>query len=137
MYRKIIWFIVLATLLSFIFPLRIFADDEKQKLDCEESRIKGELNGKEYHSSGGMILAGVGSGILLGLIGTGIIVAVAAGTHPQPTFIPNRDIINESCYTSGYSNAARKKNIYAALGGGLVGTAVIVTIIAVASTSGN
>jgi hypothetical protein len=137
MYKKIIWFIVLAAFLSFIFPLSIFADDEKRELDCEESKIKGELNGKEYHSSGGMIVAGVSSGILLGLIGTGIIVAVAAGTHPQPDFIPNEDIINESCYISGYSDSARKKNIYGALGGGLVGTAIIVTVIAIASTSSN
>jgi hypothetical protein len=137
MYKKITWFIVLGAFLSFIFPFGIFAEDEKHKLDCEESRIKGELNGKEYHSSGGMMLAGVSSGILLGLIGTGIIVALAAGSHPQPAFIPNEDIINESCYISGYSDAARKKNIYAALGGGLVGTAVLVTIIAIASTSGN
>jgi hypothetical protein len=84
-----------------------------------------------------MVFAGVGSGILLRLIRTGIIVAVAAGTHPQPAIIPNEEIINESCYISGYSEAARKKNIFTALDGGLVGTAVIVTIIAVASSSGN
>lgn len=137
MLTKCIWIIVLPAFLLFIFPTGVLADDEEQELDCAESRIKGELNGREYHSSGGMIAAGVGSGIILGLIGTGIIVAVAAGTDPQPAFIPNEDIINESCYASGYSDSARKKNIYGALGGGLFGTAVIVTIIAITYSSGS
>jgi len=44
----------------------------------------------------------------LGPIGTGIAVAVAASSSPTPNHIPNKDIINKTCYISGYQKGARK-----------------------------
>ncbi|GAI96595.1 unnamed protein product [marine sediment metagenome] len=85
-----------------------------------------------------MFAAGVGSGFLLGLIGTGVIVAIAASTRPKPNYIPNENIMNEQCYRGDYSEKGRKKNIRGALGGGLIGTAVaVILIVSIASSSGS
>ena len=78
------------------------------------------------HSSAGWFLGGVGSGVLLGLIGTGIITVTAAMSNPQPRLLPAD--VDGSCYINGYAKKAKSKNTWSALGGGLVGTAVFVLV---------
>ena len=91
--------------------------------ECGESRVQGENDAAYQHSSAGWFLAGFGSGIFLGLIGTGVIAGAAAMTKPQPSRIPPKVI--KSCYINGYSRKAKNKNALSALGGGLLGTIVL------------
>jgi hypothetical protein len=73
------------------------------------------------------MLGGVGSGLLLGLIGTGIITGAAASGRPQPPTVPEG--LDAACYREGYSGRAKSKNTVSALTGGLIGTAVWVIIV--------
>ncbi|MCD4828458.1 MAG: hypothetical protein K8R90_03390 [Candidatus Cloacimonetes bacterium] len=84
----------------------------------------------EQHSSSGWFIGGVASGFLLGLIGTAIIAVAASGT--VPAYIP--DEVDAMGYRTGYIDRSKSKNRGAAIGGGLLGTAIIV-IIFVASGS--
>ena len=99
---------------------------------CADSKIKGEADAKARHSGTGWMVGGFFSGVGLGLIGTGIITAVAASTNPQPKTTP--EAVDETCYISGYSGKAGSKNTWSAFGGGLLGTAVIVAILLSASS---
>ena len=94
---------------------------------CLTSVALGSADAKAQHSSPGWVIGGFFSGVALGLIGTGIITAVAASTDPKPQQVPPH--VDGACYVSGYSDAAGTKNAWRAFGGGLAGTAVIVLII--------
>lgn len=94
---------------------------------CLSSVAQGSADAKTQHSSGGWVIGGFFSGVALGLIGAGIITAVAASTDPKPTQIPAH--MDGACYISGYSDAAGKKNAWRAFGGGLAGTVVIVLVL--------
>ncbi len=104
----------------------------KTKLkSCRESRALGKQDAEFQHSSSGWFLGGVGSGILLGIIGTGIITAAGATSNPQPMDVP--EDVMENCYRDGYRSKCRGKNAGSAFGGGLLGTVVIVGIIVASS----
>jgi len=85
--------------------MAIFAEE---KIDYTTSMIKGEADGRQYHKATRAFIGGMQGGLLLGPIGTGIAVAVAASSSPTPNHIPNKDIINKTCYISGYQKGARK-----------------------------
>lgn len=99
---------------------------------CQDDRIRGRSDASVMHGTTGWMLGGFASGLVLGLIGTGVITAVAATGSPQPDLVP--DTTDPSCYREGYSGKARSKNTVSALAGGLVGTAVWVVIV-VSATS--
>jgi hypothetical protein len=120
--RNSMLFKLTAVLMVVLFPSMILADE------CREAEIEGEADAAAQHSSTGWFLGGVGSGLLLGLIGTGVITGAAAMTHPKPEFPASG--FNEKCYFHGYSSKAKKKNVWSALGGGLAGTAIFVIIYA-------
>ena len=67
--------------------------------------------------------AGWAQGLLLSIIGTGIITAVGASSHPEPKEVPAG--YDPACYRDGYESKAKSKNTVSALTGGLVGTAVL------------
>ena len=100
-----------------------------EPMDCNESRAQGELDASMQHKTGGWFFGGVGSGMLLGLIGTGIITLAAGGSNPNPVIYPDEDDVSVTCYVTGYQDKARKKSMWAAAGGGLVGTAVAVLVV--------
>jgi len=114
--------------LSFIFPVSIFAENDEE-LSCEESRIIGEKVAEEEHYIGEFMEKGIFSGIFLPVLGPLILTAVVTNIYPQPSYVPNKETINEICYIDGYSNAARKKNVNRAFVGGLIGSAITGTII--------
>ena len=99
---------------------------------CDEDRVHGRADAATGHHSGGWFWGGVGSGALLGLIGTGIITAVGASSDPQPKEVPAG--YDPACYRDGYHSKAKSKNTMSALTGGLVGTAVFVVIYVAASS---
>lgn len=109
--------------------------------DCTESQIQGKVDAARLHSGASWFLGGVGSsillgvvsstpasGLLLGFIGTGISTGAAAMTNPQPARVPTTTGQNSVCYVDGYMTKAKRENMLSALGGGLVGTAVIMVL---------
>lgn len=101
---------------------------------CEESRAAGENAADLQHSSVGWWLGGVGSGFLLGLIGTGAIWGVSFASSPQPDRVPQGE--HEDCYRRGYKTEAKGANKVGAGVGGLLGTLAIVLVV-VSANSGN
>ena len=93
---------------------------------CLTSQLTGKLDADAQHSSTGYSVAGFCSGVLLGLIGTGVITLVAATTSPDPKYLP--DSASPTCYVDGYHSKARSKNIYSAVGGGILGTMVFLAV---------
>ena len=93
---------------------------------CRESRELGQVNASMQHGYAGWFLGGIGCGVGLGLIGTGLCTGGSALTNPQPRTL--LDGIDENCYRDGYRGRAKKKNILATLGGGAIGTAVWLVI---------
>ena len=88
----------------------------------------GRNHATERHSTAGWLLSGVGCGVGLGLIGTGIIVSGSALTSPQPKLLPND--VDEDCYKYGYRSKAKNRNLISALVGGLAGSAILLAILA-------
>ena len=80
------------------------------------------------------MVGGLASGVFLGLIGTGIMYAVASSSSSDVERVP--DGVDGSCYRAGYSAKARSMNTSSALTGGLLGTAVLVLLV-VSATSGS
>ena len=102
-----------------------------QRGTCEDDRVHGRADASSGHHSGGWFWGGVGSGLLLSLIGTGIITAVGASSDPQPKEVPAG--YDPACYRDGYQSKAKSKNTISALTGGLVGTAIWVVIYSAAT----
>jgi hypothetical protein len=94
--------------------------------DCAHSKAMGKSYADSDHSSTGWFVGGLASGVLLGLIGTGVITIVAAVSNSRPATVPEQ--VEAACYIDGYSGAARGGNTWAALGGGLLGTAIFVVV---------
>ena len=96
---------------------------------CDTSRAMGRNHAADRHSTAGWLLGGVGCGAGLGLIGTGIFVSAGALTSPQLNLIPYD--VDEDCYRDGYRSKAKNKSLISALIGGLTGTAVWLSILAI------
>ena len=102
--------------------------------DCELDRTRGRDAADQLHSGSGWMAGGFVSGILLGLIGTGISWAMASSSSVEVNRVP--DGVEASCYREGYTSKAKGKNSSNALTGGLLGTAVLVLLV-VSATSGS
>jgi hypothetical protein len=101
------------------------AEDGATK-SCQESSMEGTTHADLYHSSAGWWAGGVGSGVVLGLIGTGIVWGISMASNPQTSTNPEK--IDENCYRQAYKNEAKGQNKTGAGVGGLIGTAVILVI---------
>ena len=97
-----------------------------QAAPCDSSNATGRTDANSRHGTVGWFLGGVGAGVGLGLIGTGIITGASALGSPQPRQVPGD--VNENCYREGYRGRAKGKNVKSALLGGLVGTSAWLAI---------
>jgi hypothetical protein len=98
-------------------------------------KMQGKSDGKTI-KTGGSFAGGFAGGVLLGLIGTGI--AVLAQSKPEPPIDKVMAMPADTCrtiYTEAYKSAGKGKKQSSALVGGLVGTAIIVTVILATSSS--
>jgi hypothetical protein len=90
-------------------------------------------------STGGSFAGGLVGGLVLGLIGTGIAYAVQ-GSADVPLVIQVSNQQHGSDYTVGFNQAfaerTKKKKRGSALTGGLVGTGVLVLLVASANSGG-
>ena len=102
------------------------AADTAKMLTCQ---ARGKEAGKRA-STGGSLVGGFAGGVLLGLIGTGIAMAVQGA--PEPPANELYQVGQEDCrlfYTEAYKKKLRGRKRTSALLGGLLGTAVAVVII--------
>lgn len=101
---------------------------------CEDDRARGREAAGDTHSGSGWMVGGLASGLVLGLIGTGIIWAVASSSSSDVDRVP--DGVDGSCYRAGYAAKAKSMNSSSALTGGLLGTLALVVLV-VSATSGS
>lgn len=99
--------------------------------DCDVDRVRGREAAGNTHSGAGWMVGGLASGFFLGLIGTGIITAVASSSSPHAERTPSD--VEQACYRDGYTSKAKNMNTMSALTGGLIGTAALVLVIVSAS----
>ena len=105
---------------------RLLARELTQVATCDASKLQGRTDAGDQHGTVGWMAGGLGAGVGLGLIGTGIMLGMTALSSPKPDAIkPNME---ETCYRDGYKGKGKSKNLVAALLGGLAGTAVWTTI---------
>lgn len=131
---------VCALVLCFAFPAQAFGQVGGEWLlaqnapppavaaekDCNESREVGKADASSRHGNGKWVAGGVVGGLLLSLIGTGVMTALAANSSPQPKDIPAG--VKDTCYMNGFTDKAKSKNTRGALLGGLLGTVVVVAV---------
>lgn len=115
------------------FTYRATAGARVPTLDCDLDRTRGRQAANTLHSGSGWMIGGVASGVLLGLIGTGVITAVAASSSASVNHVPEG--AEPACYRDGYAGRARSMNTTSALTGGLIGTLALVIIVVSASGS--
>jgi len=138
---KHIFIFALAQLLVFAAPFSLALAEEpaptardSTHATWEHGVTDGDLSARMHARSGKWFGYGVGSGLLLGLLGTGIIVGVSQAGRPKP---PPEEILHiadstpqyQTGFADAYSKRAKKKNLGPALLGGLVGTALGVAIV--------
>ena len=107
----------------------------EDKLSCEESMKKGAEIAETEHRPGLWFGIDFGAGFEGAFIGTIIVAAIASSIDPQPTYIPNKEIFDEECYTLGYSKTARKTNVRNAIGGSMLGTAALILVVGIVIAS--
>ena len=98
---------------------------------------QGTLDGQaaaEDKGTAGWAVGGFVSGVGLGLIGTGVTYALAAGSKPKPpanklAAIQSPDANYRLAYQNAYESGVKRKRKRSALVGGLVGTATFVAVI--------
>lgn len=103
-----------------------------------QGRIDGRRQGDQVNTSGRMV-GGLAAGTFLGLIGTGIVYAVASGDAVRmPDDVEasrSRDTGYLMGFEEGYVERVRARRRSSALAGGLLGTGIAVLIIV--SINGN
>ena len=104
--------------------------------DAASTVAAGQADGEtaaRSHGTGGYFVGGLASGVLLGLIGTGITYAVAASsatelTASELTATTAKGPVYQQGYKDGYAKQLKSSRKSSALAGGLLGTAAFVAI---------
>ena len=111
------------------------AEGETQPVQASyaEGLQQGRNAASRHYSSGGWFGGGVACGLLGGLIGTGILAAASQGGTANPPAselvrIQQQDCQFQAGFMRGYDRKANAKALGASVYGGLLGTAVIVTV---------
>lgn len=103
---------------------------DKSEFDCY---ILGKQRAKSMSTSGSS-MGGFAGGVFLGLIGLGLAVALQGDPSVPPHVIPEE----EDCqlpFIQGFQEEGRSRKRSAALTGGLVGTAALVVLVLVTTSS--
>ena len=107
--------------------------------ELARGRLEGQVAAQSRGTSGWAVsgfLAGAGAG----LIGTGVVWAIAAGSDVSPPadrrlLIVNQSAIYQQGFEMGYGEKLKSRRKRSALTGGLVGTAV--AVVAILGSQGN
>ena len=108
---------------------KILGDDENWMM-CHQ---QGKIDGGNI-STAGSTVAGVAGGVILGLIGTGIVVLLQSKSDPPQSSL--QALEGDQCqyaYIEAFKDKSVSKKRTSALIGGLIGTAVFVIIYVSAS----
>jgi hypothetical protein len=133
---------ILTQLLIFISPFSQLLAAEPQpvvtdstQVTMEQGLADGDVAATNHYGSTKWLGYGLGGGFLLGFIGAGVVLAISQSGRPQPSMTEVLKIANGTAqYQHGFGDAyaqrAKKKALSMAIIGGLVGTAVAVTVVA-------
>ena len=145
--RKAVSLVLVATLMTMFCSPAAFAQDfaepdagtEKEQDDAQSPRpdLDGSWTrchalGKEDaqdRGTGGSFVGGLAGGVLLGLIGTGIVVLAQSKSDPPAHLLLEIAEEDETCrytYLESYRSESVSKKRKSALAGGLLGTALFV-----------
>lgn len=116
-------------------PTEAPADLDRESESWMVCHQKGKVDGGNV-SSGGSGVAGFAGGVLLGLIGTGLVVLLQGDSDPKAETMVSLE--GDDCkyaYIEAYQNQSLSKKRKSALIGGLIGTAILVAL--VVSSSGD
>ena len=110
-----------------IIPLAFADDDSTYAHGLFDGRRSATLN----HSGGSWFAGGIASGMLLTIVGTLAITAISSGSDANP---PDMELIRagdmgrdyQMGFAEGYRQEAKSTNMGSALGGGLLGTAILI-----------
>jgi hypothetical protein len=118
----------IALVLIFILPVGLWAQEESvpMKLDYQKGYAQGQTEGSGV-GQGGWMAGGLAGGFLGGCIGGGIVWLVASGD--TPSHIPDGPGEFQRGYIEGYKASTKSKKQQNAMIGGLIGTAVAVTVV--------
>jgi hypothetical protein len=104
---------------------KTFSPDSDSWMSCHQL---GKQDGENI-STGGSVAAGLAGGVLLGLIGTGLVVLLQSDSEPSQLAMNNLE--GDDCryaYIEAYENKSLSKKRSSALIGGLIGTALFVAV---------
>lgn len=102
-----------------------------------KARLDGEMAAMNV-GTGGWFGGGLASGVLLGLIGTGVTWAAAGSSNAalpadRQLLLASQPVEYRQLYEKAYADKVKSKRKSSALKGGLVGTAAFVLLVASAS----
>jgi hypothetical protein len=97
-----------------------------------QAQAEGQLAATSV-GTGAWFGGGFASGLLLGLIGTGVTYAIAANSNAElppdrRLLVMNQPLAYQQAYEKGFADKVRSKRRTSALTGGLLGTATILVI---------
>jgi hypothetical protein len=112
------------------------------KASYTEGLLQGRSAASRYYSSGGWFAGGLVCGLFSGFFGTCILAAASQGCIADPPAselvrIQQQDCQFQAGFMRGYDRKANAKALGASVGGGLLGTAVIVTVVYLIVTTGS
>jgi hypothetical protein len=128
---KTICILLIMSLISTLYAGEI---PEKKTSEYLQGKIDGKKTASEDYSGGGWGAAGLGGGIVLGLIGAAAVVGASQLSSVEP---PDKDLLDiasesddyQTGFCDGYSRKAKNKRLIKSTIGGIMGTAIIVSII--------
>ncbi len=137
------WLILLQPLVSFAQEMQQKPNEQQasqdvaagtQSLDTYEIGLAmGRASAGQNYNGGGWFAGGILGGLVLGLIGAGIMVAVSQGSKDPPVgelmALSHHSEHYKMGYSYGYNRAAKSKALTNSLIGGVLGTAVVVAIV--------
>lgn len=94
---------------------------------CADARAQGRRDAAVKHNANWWWLS-IPAGFFLPLIGIGAATAAAAMSHPEPKTIPIN--VDSACYRDAYGDRARTPNMWTALAGSTIGTALLIALVA-------
>lgn len=130
--HKVRRIIALTLIVTLVAPGLLVAQEEDSQKSPSESYMSGRVRAENEHSAGGWVAGGIIGGGLFSLLGAGVVTAIAAGSSPDPDYIPEGE--EPASYMSGFRKAARQKNVRAAaISGGVMSLLWIVVVASAAN----
>ncbi|UCE65118.1 MAG: hypothetical protein JSU85_09570 [Candidatus Zixiibacteriota bacterium] len=130
---------IICMLTILAFSSNLFAGDKVKSPEYDNGYLDGKVAAGEEYKGDGWFGAGLAGGLLLGLIGTGVVVGLSQVGSTEPIGYESGFLSGQPDYRlgfyKGYSKKIKSTRLQKSLIGGVIGTAIIVTILV--ATQGN